>query len=170
MVSSEQGVLSNLAKNFENYTQYEKNAKLTLVAHADVRGSKKYNQKLSERRTEAVKAYLEGRGLSADLITTRAVGKQHQLDMKKVETLQAKNPEKPETWMRRDKRATWLAYNRRVDIVLEPAGQQSAQTYPDDSPDARILWASQEPSLKRVEASAKTSVSVSAAHGNPVGK
>lgn len=113
--------------------------KLALVAHADVRGSKKYNQKLSERRAEAVKAYLEARGLSADLITTRAVGKQHQLDMKKVETLQAKNPEKPETWMRRDKRATWLAYNRRVDIVLEPAGQQSAQTYPDDSPDARIL-------------------------------
>lgn len=170
LVSSEQGVLSNLAKNFENYTQYEINAKLTLVAHADVRGSKKYNQKLSERPAEAVKAYLEARGLSADLITTRAVGKQHQLDMKKVETLQAKNPEKPETWMRRDKRATWLAYNRRVDIVLEPAGQQSAQTYPDDSPDARILWASKEPSLKRVEAAAKTSVSVSAAHGNPVGK
>jgi hypothetical protein len=72
--------------------------------------------------------------------------------------------------MRHDKRATWLAYNRRVDIVLEPAGQQSAQAYPDDSPDARILWASKEPSLKRVEAAAKTSVSVAETHSNPVGK
>ncbi|HEX2663724.1 MAG TPA: OmpA family protein [Candidatus Acidoferrum sp.] len=170
LVSSEQGMLSNLAKNFENYTQYEKNAKLTLVAHADVRGSKKYNQKLSERRAEAVKAYLEAHGLSADLISTRAEGKERQLDRKRVEMLQANNPEKPETWMRRDKRATWLAYNRRVDIVLEPAGQQSAETYPDDSPDARILWASKEPSLKRVEAAAKTAVSVARTHSNPVGK
>ena len=170
LVSSEQRVLSNLAKNFENYAQYEKNAKLTLVAHADVRGSRPYNQELSERRAEAVKAYLEAHGLSVDLITTRAVGKEHQLDMKKVERLQAENPEKPETWMRRDKRATWLAYNRRVDIVLEPAGQQSAQTYPDDSSDARILWARKEPSLKRVEAAAKTAVSVAEAHGNPAGK
>jgi hypothetical protein len=170
LVSSEQGVLSNLAKNFENYTQYEKNAKLTLVAHADIRGSRKYNQELSERRANAVKAYLEAHGLSADLITTRAVGKERQLDRKKVETLQAKNPEKPETWMRHDKRATWLAYNRRVDIVLEPAGQQSAQAYPDDSPDARILWARKEPSLKRVEAAAKTSVTVAQTHSNPVGK
>jgi hypothetical protein len=170
LVASEQGVLSDLAKNFENYTQYEKSAKLTLVAHADVRGAKKYNQELSVRRAEAVKAYLEAHGLSADSITTRAEGKEHQLEMKKVEMLQAKNPEKPATWMRRDRRATWLAYNRRVDIVLEPAGQQSAKTYPDDSPDARILWARKEPSLKRVEAAAKTSLSGAEAHSNPVGK
>jgi OmpA family/PEGA domain len=170
LVASEERVLSDLAKNFENYTQYEKSAKLTLVAHADVRGSKKYNQELSVRRAEAVKAYLRAHGLSADLITTRAVGKEHQLEMKKVEMLQANNPQKPATWMRRDKRATWLAYNRRVDIVLEPAGQQSAETYPDDAPDARILWARKERSLKRVEAAAKTSVSVAGAHRNPVGK
>ena len=59
--------------------------------------------------------------------------------------------------------------NRRVDIVLEPAGQQSVETYPDDAPDARILWARKEPSLKRVEA-AKISMSVAEAHSNPVGK
>ena len=66
--------------------------------------------------------------------------------------------------------ATWLAYNRRVDIVLEPAGQQSAETYPDGAPDARILWARKEPSLKLMEAAAKTSVSVTEAHSNLVGK
>ena len=58
-----------------NYTQYEKRAKLTLVAHADVRGSKKYNQELSVRRAESVRAYLEAHGLSADSITTRAVAR-----------------------------------------------------------------------------------------------
>ena len=108
--------------------------------------------------------------LSADLIATRAAAKEHQLEMKKVEMLQASNPQKPATWTRRDKRATWLAYNRRVDIVLEPAGQQSAETYPDGAPEARILWARKEPSLKLMEAAAKTSVSVTEAHSNLVGK
>ena len=103
-------------------------------------------------------------------VATRAAGKEHQLEMKKVEMLQASNPQKPATWLRRDKRATWLAYNRRVDIVLEPEGQQSAETYPADAPDARILWTRKEPSLKRVEEAAKNSVSAAAAHSNPVGK
>jgi len=47
LVASEERVLSDLAKNFENRTQYEKSASLVLVAHADVRGSKKYNKALS---------------------------------------------------------------------------------------------------------------------------
>ena len=76
----------------------------------------------------------------------------------------------PAKWMKRDKRATWLAYNRRMDIVLEPQGQQSAETYPDNAPDARILGAAKEPSLKRVEEASKTSVSVAQVHTNPVGK
>ncbi|HEY6945499.1 MAG TPA: OmpA family protein [Candidatus Acidoferrum sp.] len=170
LVGSEERVLANLATNFQSYTQYEKKARLTLVAHADVRGSRKYNRALTERRAEAVKDYLVAHGLSVNIISTRAMGKEQQLDRKKVEMLQAKNPHKPEKWMKRDKKATWLAYNRRVDIVLEPQGQQSAEAYPDDAPDARILWARKEPSLKRVEGAAKTSVSVAQAHTNPVGK
>jgi hypothetical protein len=170
LVGSEERMLANLASNFENHEQYEKEAKLTVVAHADVRGSKKYNLKLTERRAEAVKDYLVAHGLSADLISTKALGKEQQLDRKKVEMLQAKNPHKPAKWMTRDKKAIWLAYNRRVDIVLEPRGQQSTEAYPDNAPDARLLWARKEPSLKRVEAAAKTSVSVAQVHANPVGK
>jgi hypothetical protein len=49
------------------------------------------------------------------------------------------------------KKATWLAYNRRVDIVLEPTGQQSTQAYPNETPDAHVLWQRQRPSLKSVE-------------------
>jgi hypothetical protein len=53
--------------------------------------------------------------------------------------------------MMRRKKATWLAYNRRVDIVLEPAGQESTEAYPNDAPDARVLWQRQVPSLKTFE-------------------
>jgi hypothetical protein len=60
-------------------------------------------------------------------------------------------------------------YNRRVAIVLEPEGQPSAETYPVAA-DARILWARKEPSLKRMEEAAKTSVSVAEAHRSPVGR
>lgn len=169
LVKSEEGTLADLTTNFQNHEQYQKNAKLTLVAHADVRGSKKYNQALSQRRADEVKDYLVAHGLSPDLIDTRAMGKEQQLDMKKMETLQAKNPHKPEKWMKHNKKATWLAYNRRVDIVLEPQGQQSTEAYPD-SADARILWARKEPSLKRVEQASKTSVSVAQAHASPAGK
>lgn len=170
LVSSEESVLSHLATNFQNYTQYQKKAKLTLVAHADIRGSKKYNKALTERRAEAVKDYLVAHGLSPDIISTRAMGKNQQLDMKKVEMLQTKNPHQPEKWMKHDKKATWLAYNRRVDIVLEPQGQQSAEIYPDNAPDARILWTRKEPSLKRVEEAGKTSVSVAQVAADPAGK
>ena len=60
--------------------------------------------------------------------------------------------------MKRGSRTTWLAYNRRVDIVLEPSGQESAKEYPNDMTDARILWQQAEPSLKTVEMAAKATV------------
>jgi len=170
LVGSEEKMLGNLASNFENFAQYEKGAKLTIVAHADVRGSKKYNQSLSERRAELVKNYLAAHGVSADKISTKALGKEQQLNEKAVETLLAKDPHKPEKWMTHDKKTTWLAYNRRVDIVLQPTGQESAEVYPDSAPDARILWARKEPSLKSVETAAKTTVSVAQAKASTVGK
>lgn len=170
LVASEQEVLGTLAGNFGSFAKYEKGAKLVVVAHADVRGSKRYNQALTERRAELVKSYLVARGMSADEITTRAMGKEQQLDRKKVEMLLAKNPNKPEKWMSRDKKATWLAYNRRVDIVLEPTGQESSEVYPDNAPDARILWVRKEPRLKAVESAAKTSVSVAQARTSTTGK
>jgi hypothetical protein len=38
-----------------------------------------------------------------------------------------------------------------VDVILQPAGQQSAEAYPNDAKDARILWQRPAPSLKTVE-------------------
>jgi OOP family OmpA-OmpF porin len=49
--------------------------KMILVSgHADRRGNAGYNQKLSEKRAEAVQAYLTSRGLSADQVIVRGFG------------------------------------------------------------------------------------------------
>lgn len=156
LVFTEEAKLTQLAEHFQNYMQYDKEAKLKLVGHADVRGAKKYNEKLSERRAEEVKAYLVGHGVSAALIETDAVGKSKQLTRNKVEVLLANETQKPEKWMAKDKHTTWLAFNRRVDIVLEPSGQESAQNYPVDAPHARLLWVKSEPSLSAVKRASQT--------------
>ncbi len=150
LVDSEKEALSKLAKRFDNYQQYDHQARLLVVAHADVRASRAYNQALSERRAELIQNYLVSMGVPADKIRTRAVGKDQQLDMKKVEALQSQDPETPEKWETRQMRATWLAYNRRADVILEPEGESSAVAYPNDVADARILWEMRRPNLKAV--------------------
>ncbi len=48
--------------------------KIVVVGHADPIGSAKYNQGLSERRAEAVKKYLTGKGVDASRIQTAGKG------------------------------------------------------------------------------------------------
>jgi hypothetical protein len=150
LLDSEKEVLTKLAKNFENYQQYDHKAQLMVVAHADVRASRAYNQALSERRADLIRDYLVSLGVPSDKIRTRAVGKDQQLDEKKVEALQSQDPEKPEKWETRQMRTTWLAYNRRADVILEPEGEASAEAYPNDVADARLLWQQRMPNLKAV--------------------
>jgi hypothetical protein len=40
----------------------------------------------------------------------------------------------------RNSSATWLAYNRRVDVILLPTNAESLQFYPNQAPDSDILW------------------------------
>ena len=54
-----------------NGSQYDS---VAVVGHADRIGKKAYNQKLSERRAEAVKAYLVNKGVPSDKIQTEARG------------------------------------------------------------------------------------------------
>ena len=54
-----------------NRTQYDS---ITVVGHADRIGKDAYNQKLSERRAEAVKAYLARKGIPSDKIHTEGRG------------------------------------------------------------------------------------------------
>lgn len=48
---------------------------LLVIGHTDRIGTKQYNQKLSERRAAAVKAYLVSQGIAADRIKAYGVGK-----------------------------------------------------------------------------------------------
>ena len=154
LVSSEAQALRTAAATFEDSEQYNPQDKLVIVGHADVRGPEKYNLALSERRAQLAKAYLVSQGVAIEKIETRAEGKDQQLSTAQVQKIQSQDSETPQKWMK-NPRATWLAYNRRVDIVLEPSGQQSAQVFPNDSPQARLLWERAEPSLKAVESVSK---------------
>ncbi|HEX8413050.1 MAG TPA: OmpA family protein [Sphingomicrobium sp.] len=50
------------------------NAQVMLAGHADRSGTPAYNVGLSQRRADAVSAYLSGRGIPGGVITTRAFG------------------------------------------------------------------------------------------------
>ena len=156
LVATEKATLSDIANHFMSHEQYEEKASLMIVGHADVRGSKKYNLSLSERRAELVKSYLISQGVPANKIQTQALGKEQELSENEVAQLQSEDAQKPEEWMMHRSKDTWLAYNRRVDVLLEPTGQQSTEAYPNDASDARILWQRPEPSLKAVELAAKS--------------
>src|SRR5262249_30083137 len=47
---------------------------VVITGHTDRLGSDKYNQKLSERRAEAVKTYLVGKGVSASRLAAQGKG------------------------------------------------------------------------------------------------
>jgi hypothetical protein len=155
LVASEKAALSDAANRFKAHEQYESDhATLTVVGHADIRGPKSYNLKLSQRRAQLVKDFLVSQGIAADKIQVRAEGKSQELLRKEVAKLQDQDPQKPDKWMKHNPRATWMAYNRRVDIILEPTGRQSTDEFPNAASDARLLWQRAEPTLRSMNAKA----------------
>jgi hypothetical protein len=152
LVRSQQLALATLAGGFKKYLEYDPDAKLSVEAHADDRGSKPFNQDLSERRVERIKQYLIDQGISSDKVETAAYGKEQPLDRASVGTLESTNPNAPPKARLRDKRADWLAYNRRADIVLLPSGKKSAQFFPHTADDSKLIWQMPKPPLKKVQA------------------
>jgi len=140
LVRSQQEVLTNLASGFKQYLEYDPEAKLSLLGYTDERGTDDYNQSLSELRTQSAKNFLVSQGIASEKIDTTAYGKQKQLDEATVTDLQGRNPNPPPETHVRDSRTTWLAYNRRVDIVLIPSNAESERFYPNQSLDSQILW------------------------------
>ncbi|HXW61682.1 MAG TPA: OmpA family protein [Candidatus Acidoferrales bacterium] len=151
LVRSQQLTLANVAAGFKKYLVYDPDAKLSIEAYADIRGPKPYNQDLSERRVERIKQYLVDQGISADKIETAAYGKERPLDQATVGTLQSTNPN-PAPKALSNKQTSWLAYNRRADIVLLPSGKKSTQFFPNNADDAPLIWQRPKPPLKKVEA------------------
>jgi hypothetical protein len=155
LVKSQQLELATTAAGFKKYLEYDPDAKLSVEAYADVRGSKPFNQDLSERRVERIKQYLVDQGVAADKVETAAYGKERPLPQDQVGTLEGMNPQMPPTKRFKTKTAKhndWLAYNRRADIVLQPSGKKSTQYFPHGADDSNIIWQVPKPPLKKVEA------------------
>jgi len=151
LLRSQQEVLTTLATGFKQYLEYDPDAKLSLGGYTDERGADKANDSLSALRVQRVKDFLVSQGIAPEKIDTSAYGKQKQLDKAVVSNLQTQNPNQPpEKWVR-DSRATWLAYNRRVDIVLMPTNAESVRLYPNQAPDSEILWQKPKPARSAVE-------------------
>ena len=140
LLASQQAALTALADGFIKYLEYDPDAKLALAAYADERGSDPFNQSLSERRADRVKEFLVSHGIAQDKIEVSSFGKDKPLDKAAVTELQSQNPNPAPESRAKNSRATWLAYNRRVDIVLLPKNQESQRFYPNTAPDSDILW------------------------------
>lgn len=152
LVESQQGTLSTLATDFKSYLTYKSDARITLTGHADVRGSAKYNQALTQRRVDRVKAFLVQQGVSESAIDTQAVGKEQQLSKDEVKTLVDQNPELTDVQKKTmDKKLAiiYLAQNRRVDITLNNTGQQSVKLYPFNAADLNTLMSEKAPASRK---------------------
>jgi outer membrane protein OmpA-like peptidoglycan-associated protein len=82
------------------------NATVILAGHTDAKGGQQYNERLSDRRAEAVKLYLvEKLKIPAENLTTAGYGKRH-----------LKNPDDP-----------FGAENRRVQILNAPEAESASR-------------------------------------------
>jgi outer membrane protein OmpA-like peptidoglycan-associated protein len=149
LVRSQQETLRTLVAGFQKYLEYDPEAKIALGAYADERGVSKYNQALTNLRADRVKDFLVSQGIPAEKIDTTAYGKDNQLDKATVIDLQARDPNQPPETRVKNFTSTWLAYNRRVDILLLPKNEASQRLYPHNAADSQILW--QRPKPARIE-------------------
>jgi len=145
LLLSQKDTLTTTAAGFTKYLEYDPGATLSIVAYADERGPKDYNQSLSERRGQSVKDFLVASGVSADKVEMSARGEDQPLDENTVNQLQASDPNPPPESRLKNVKASWLAYNRRVDVVLNPKNEESVRYYPNNAPDADILWQRSKP-------------------------
>jgi hypothetical protein len=141
LLQSQQQALAQMAAGFKAYLEYDPDARLSVVGNTDERDSNARNKPLSERRANRVKQYLVSQGIPEAKIETIAQGKDHQLDVATVKRLHEQNPSKPSKPLGNVQDLVW-AYNRRVDLVLLPKGEQSTQYFPAAAAEAKLLFSS----------------------------
>ncbi|HZR35580.1 MAG TPA: OmpA family protein [Nevskia sp.] len=90
--------------------------KVEIDGHTDGKGSVSYNQKLSERRAASVKAYLVGKGVAAERMTTAGFGKSRPIADNKTDE--------------------GRALNRRVELKVTEASATAAPVVTTDAPTA----------------------------------
>lgn len=74
-----------------NFLRSNPSYKVTIEGHADERGTPEYNIALGERRANAVKMYLQGKGVSADQMSIVSYGKEKPAVLGHDEAAYAKN-------------------------------------------------------------------------------
>ena len=84
----------------EALTQQDPDSKIVVEGHTDSQGGASYNQELSQRRAETVRAHLVSRGIAADRVTAQGFG--------------------PTRSIADNKSTEGRANNRRVEIVVQP--------------------------------------------------
>lgn len=151
LLRSQQETLTTLADGFKKYLEYDPDAKLSVSAHADERGPGKHNQTLSDRRAQRVKDFLVSQGIAAEKIDTSAHGDTDQLAKATVIDLQTRNPNQPPETRVKNFKSTWLAYNRRVDIILLPTNAASEKFFPNNAADSQIIWQRPTPPLSVIK-------------------
>lgn len=145
LVKSQQDTLKEIASEFQKYLAVKPDAKLTLQAHADPRGSAEYNQKLTERRAARVKSFMVEQGIPDASLETQALGIQEQLTPDQVRQSMDDDPTLTADEKRRlirNMRTIVLAANRRVDITLNAPGVPSTlsqRRFPFSAADALSL-------------------------------
>jgi len=165
LVRSQQKLLDQTAAGFKKYLEYDPNAKLAIYGNTDERDSNKRNKPLSQRRADRVKNYLVSLGVPEVNIDTIAQGKDQPLSASTIRLLHKENPNKLAKPLGNFQDLVW-AYNRRVDLKLEPKGAQSTNFYPSTAPEAKMLFNSNWPEHPQIVvlASQKESLPVERKH------
>ena len=142
LTASQKQTLDTLAVDFKSYLAFKPDAHLILAGHADIRGSKEYNDKLSERRVERARSYLVEKGVAADHIEIKAYGFEKNMNDQDVKSLVEQDTTLTPAEKQRILRnlvTVRLAQNRRVDITLSTTGEQSVRQFPFNAKDALTL-------------------------------
>ena len=142
LMASQATTLDALASDFIQYLKYRPDAHLILEGHADIRGAKDYNVKLSERRVERTKSYLVEKGVPADHLETRAFGFEKNMTSEEVQKLIEADPDlspAEKQKILKNLLTVRLANNRRVDVTLSTTGEQSVRRFPFSAKDALTL-------------------------------
>ena len=142
LAPSQAATLDTLASDFLQYLKYRPDAHLILEGHADIRGAKDYNLKLSERRVERTKSYLVEKGVPADHIETKAFGFEKSMTSEEVKRLIEVDPDLSAAEKQKILKSLLtvrLANNRRVDVTLSTTGEQSVRRFPFNAKDALTL-------------------------------
>jgi outer membrane protein OmpA-like peptidoglycan-associated protein len=142
LLPSQEVTLDTLASDFKQYLKYRPDAHLILEGHADIRGAKDYNVKLSERRVERTKSYLVEKGVPADHLETRAFGFEKNMtseEVKKLIEADAELTPAEKQKILKNLLTVRLANNRRVDVTLSTTGEQSVRRFPFSAKDALTL-------------------------------